>query len=189
MCTQRFIKEIVYFYHYLAKKEAKRLEKEAKLAAKAAKAVATVTTSTPAGEKKAKEKAAKDGVVPFVNTTPKGQKKGEFWDAGKRRGCTVYRTFLPSAWCGTVFHRATCLFTAAADLSGPMATGYDPIAVEAAWYDWWLEQGFFKPELAPDGGPKSEGLFVISAPPPNVTGSLHIGHALTAAIQDGLVRW
>lgn len=74
-------------------------------------------------------------------------------------------------------------------MSGPMAAGYDPIAVEAAWYDWWLEQGFFKPELAPDGGPKPEGLFVISAPPPNVTGSLHIGHALTTAIQDGLVRW
>lgn len=76
-----------------------------------------------------------------------------------------------------------------ADVSGPMAAGYDPIAVESAWYDWWLEQGFFKPELGPDGGPKPEGLFVISAPPPNVTGSLHIGHALTAAIQDALVRW
>ncbi len=85
--------------------------------------------------------------------------------------------------------RALSLFAAAADLSGPMAAGYDPIAVEAAWYDWWLDQGFFKPELAPDMGPKSEGLFVISAPPPNVTGSLHIGHALTAAIQDALVRW
>lgn len=77
MCTG-FIRERVWFHHYLAKKEAKRLEKEAKLAAKAAKAVATATTSTPAGEKKAKEKASKDGVVPFVNTTPKGQKKGEF---------------------------------------------------------------------------------------------------------------
>jgi valyl-tRNA synthetase len=70
-----------------------------------------------------------------------------------------------------------------------MAAGYDPTAVEAAWYDWWLEQGFFKPALAPDGGPKPEGLFVISAPPPNVTGNLHIGHALTTAIQDALVRW
>lgn len=61
-------------HRYPAKKEAKRLEKEAKLAAKAAKAVAT----TPAGEKKAKEKAVKEEVAPFVNTTPKGQKKGEF---------------------------------------------------------------------------------------------------------------
>jgi valyl-tRNA synthetase len=60
--------------HHPAKKEAKRLEKEAKLAAKAAKAVASI----PAGEKKAKEKVAKEEVAPFVNTTPKGQKKGEF---------------------------------------------------------------------------------------------------------------
>lgn len=70
-----------------------------------------------------------------------------------------------------------------------MAAGYDPIAIEAAWYDWWHEQGFFEPVLDANGGPKPEGLFVISAPPPNVTGSLHIGHALTTAIQDALVRW
>jgi len=76
-----------------------------------------------------------------------------------------------------------------ADLSGLMAAGYDPIAIEAAWYDWWHEQGLFKPVLDANGGPKPEGLFVISAPPPNVTGSLHIGHALTTAIQDALVRW
>ncbi|KAF8888987.1 tRNA synthetases class I-domain-containing protein [Infundibulicybe gibba] len=75
------------------------------------------------------------------------------------------------------------------DLSQPMASGYNPIAVEAAWYDWWSAQGFFKPQMAPDGGPKPEGLFVVPAPPPNVTGSLHIGHALTTAIQDTLIRW
>lgn len=56
-----------------AKKEAKRLEKEAKLAAKVAKVAAT----TPAGEKKAKaEKEKKEEEAPFVNNTPKGQKKG-----------------------------------------------------------------------------------------------------------------
>ncbi len=70
-----------------------------------------------------------------------------------------------------------------------MAAGYNPIAVESAWYDWWLEQGFFKPQLASDGKPKPQGLFVIPAPPPNVTGSLHIGHALTTALQDTLIRW
>jgi valyl-tRNA synthetase len=74
----RFLKEGTWFHLCLAKKEAKRLEKEAKLAAKTAKAVASATATTPAGEKKVKEKAAKDEVVPFVNTTPKGQKKGEF---------------------------------------------------------------------------------------------------------------
>ena len=69
------------------------------------------------------------------------------------------------------------------------ATGYNPIAVESAWYDWWEAQGFFRPQLTPTGEIKPEGLFVIPAPPPNVTGSLHIGHALTTAIQDTLVRW
>jgi hypothetical protein len=79
VCVNTMGKQSIWFHHYPAKKEAKRLEKEAKLAAKAAKAVVSATTSTPAGEKRAKEKAAKDGVVPFVNSTPKGQKKGEFF--------------------------------------------------------------------------------------------------------------
>ncbi|KAJ7498074.1 tRNA synthetases class I-domain-containing protein [Mycena galericulata] len=128
-----------------AKKEEKRLEKAAKLAAKNAKTVAT-----PGTDKKVKEKEKKDVEPPFVNTTPMGEKK---------------------------------------DLSQPMAAGYNPIAVESAWYDWWQQQGFFAPQFTADGKVKPEGLFVIPAPPPNVTGSLHIGHALTTAIQDTLVRW
>ncbi|KAJ7261869.1 tRNA synthetases class I-domain-containing protein [Mycena rebaudengoi] len=128
-----------------AKKEEKRLEKAAKLAAK------TPKTSAPTSEKKAKEKEKqKDVEPPFVNTTPKGEKK---------------------------------------DLSQPMASGYNPIAVESAWYDWWQQQGFFSPQFAPDGKVKPEGAFIIPAPPPNVTGSLHIGHGLTTAIQDTLIRW
>ncbi|CAB4495485.1 hypothetical protein RhiirA5_347413 [Rhizophagus irregularis] len=75
------------------------------------------------------------------------------------------------------------------DMSKPMASAYNPKAVEAAWYAWWENQGFFKPELTPDGKPKPEGIFVVPAPPPNVTGSLHIGHGLTVAIQDTLSRW
>ncbi len=67
-----------------------------------------------------------------------------------------------------------------------MSAGYNPIAVESAWYDWWHAQGFFKPEY---GGEENGEVFVVPAPPPNVTGSLHIGHALTTAIQDSLVRW
>ncbi len=70
-----------------------------------------------------------------------------------------------------------------------MSSGYNPIAVEVAWYDWWDTEGFFRPQLTADGEIKPEGLFVIPSPPPNVTGSLHIGHALTVAIQDCLVRW
>jgi len=77
----------------------------------------------------------------------------------------------------------------ATDLTAPMASGYNPIAVESAWYDWWHEQGFFKPALGSDGKPKGGKAFVIPFPPPNVTGSLHIGHALTFALQDSLIRW
>ncbi|KAI8580129.1 hypothetical protein K450DRAFT_238309 [Umbelopsis ramanniana AG] len=75
------------------------------------------------------------------------------------------------------------------DMSEEMAANYNPKIVESAWYDWWLKEEFFKPELTAEGKPKPEGLFVIPAPPPNVTGSLHIGHALTVAIQDALIRW
>ena len=66
---------------------------------------------------------------------------------------------------------------------------YNPGAVESSWYDWWDKEGFFKPQLSEDGKIKEEGMFVILLPPPNITGSLHIGHALTGAIQDTLVRW
>lgn len=75
------------------------------------------------------------------------------------------------------------------DLSLGALEKYNPAAVESSWYDWWEKEGFFKPQMSPDGKVKEEGMFVITLPPPNVTGSLHIGHALTAAIQDTLVRW
>ncbi|KAJ7470419.1 valyl-tRNA synthetase [Mycena latifolia] len=66
------------------------------------------------------------------------------------------------------------------DLSHPIDPAYNPAVVEAAWYDWWEAQ---------EGNPKPAGVFVIPASPPNVTGSLHNGHALTATIQDCLIRW
>ncbi|KXS10906.1 hypothetical protein M427DRAFT_102975 [Gonapodya prolifera JEL478] len=75
------------------------------------------------------------------------------------------------------------------DLSAPMANGFSPKVVEAAWYSWWEKSGYFKPRLTPDGKPMSEGTYVIAIPPPNVTGSLHLGHALTNAIQDAMTRW
>ena len=60
-------------------------------------------------------------------------------------------------------------------------------SVESAWYEWWLAQGFFKPEYKLPFA--KDETFIIPAPPPNVTGSLHIGHGLTIAIQDTLIRW
>jgi len=50
--------------------------------------------------------------------------------------------------------------------------------------DRWEKCGFFKPDMDSDKPP-----FVIVIPPPNVTGALHIGHALTNAVQDTIVRW
>ncbi|HEX8215883.1 MAG TPA: class I tRNA ligase family protein, partial [Allosphingosinicella sp.] len=59
---------------------------------------------------------------------------------------------------------------------------FDPADIEARWYARWEESGAFRPER-PEAEP-----FTIVIPPPNVTGSLHIGHALDVTLQDVLVR-
>ncbi|XP_020102255.1 valine--tRNA ligase, mitochondrial 1-like [Ananas comosus] len=69
-------------------------------------------------------------------------------------------------------------------LSHQMAKQYSPSAVEKSWYAWWEASGYF---VADNSSPKPP--FVIVLPPPNVTGALHIGHGLTAAIQDTIIRW
>lgn len=74
-------------------------------------------------------------------------------------------------------------------LDDPALKAYNPANVESSWYDWWVKSGFFEPEFTQDGKIKPEGLFCIPAPPPNVTGALHIGHALTISIQDSLIRY
>ncbi len=61
---------------------------------------------------------------------------------------------------------------------------YDPARVETKWYAYWEESGFFRAEAEPGREP-----FCIVIPPPNVTGNLHIGHALNNTIQDILIRW
>ncbi len=65
-----------------------------------------------------------------------------------------------------------------------LAKQYDAKAAEARWYQWWLDKGCFHSEAARGGEP-----YCIVIPPPNVTGILHIGHALNNTIQDILVRW
>ncbi len=61
---------------------------------------------------------------------------------------------------------------------------YDPRSVEEKWYAFWLEKRYFHADPGAAGQP-----FSIVIPPPNVTGSLHIGHALNSTLQDVLVRW
>ncbi|XP_044794262.2 valine--tRNA ligase, mitochondrial isoform X2 [Bubalus bubalis] len=75
------------------------------------------------------------------------------------------------------------------DVSRPLPPAYSPQYVEAAWYPWWVREGFFKPEYQARLPQATGETFSMCIPPPNVTGSLHIGHALTVAIQDALVRW
>lgn len=66
---------------------------------------------------------------------------------------------------------------------------YVPGVVESAWYSWWEKEGFLKPHFAADGKVKTPGYFAIPIPPPNVTGALHMGHAMTVALQDTMIRW
>ncbi|MCL1873194.1 MAG: valine--tRNA ligase [Clostridiales bacterium] len=65
-----------------------------------------------------------------------------------------------------------------------LAKTYSPLEIEAKWYPLWEEKGWFKPEVHPEGEP-----FCIVMPPPNVTGQLHMGHALDYTTQDILTRW
>jgi valyl-tRNA synthetase len=61
---------------------------------------------------------------------------------------------------------------------------YNPKGVEEKWYDFWLAEDYFAADPASAAKP-----FSIVIPPPNVTGSLHMGHALNTTLQDILVRW
>ncbi|MFA5876616.1 MAG: valine--tRNA ligase, partial [Candidatus Margulisiibacteriota bacterium] len=69
-------------------------------------------------------------------------------------------------------------------LTEALSKTYDPKDVEQKWYQIWEENGYFKPEINPDGPP-----FAIVIPPPNVTGSLHMGHALDETVQDIIIRY
>lgn len=90
-----------------------------------------------------------------------------------------------------VTYQANTLVGEKKDVNIPLPSAYSPRYVEAAWYSWWEKKGFFKPEYnTPDlkiDNPK--GKFVIVIPPPNVTGTLHLGHALTISIEDAITRW
>ena len=66
-----------------------------------------------------------------------------------------------------------------------MDSVYEPHAVERLWQATWEEQGLY----AAGAGARRPETYVICVPPPNVTGDLHMGHALNGSIQDLLVRW
>src|SRR5215218_6159904 len=70
-----------------------------------------------------------------------------------------------------------------AENSGTLAKTFDSAAIESHWYAHWEANGLFRP-ARPDAEP-----FTLVNPPPNVTGSLHIGHALDNTLQDIVVRY
>jgi valyl-tRNA synthetase len=69
-------------------------------------------------------------------------------------------------------------------MSNELPKAYDPHDVEPRWYRYWESRGYFKAD--PDS---AKPPFCVVIPPPNVTGSLHIGHAFTLTLQDVIVRW
>ena len=59
-----------------------------------------------------------------------------------------------------------------------LASKYDPSSVEGKWYQYWLDNGFFR------SLPDEREPYTVVIPPPNVTGVLHMGHMLNNTIQD-----
>ena len=66
-----------------------------------------------------------------------------------------------------------------------MDSRYEPSGVEARWQKLWEADGLY----AAGAGARHDETYVICVPPPNVTGDLHMGHALNGSIQDVLIRW
>ena len=61
---------------------------------------------------------------------------------------------------------------------------FDPHAIEARWYPFWEDKGYFKATFD-----EKRPSFSIQLPPPNVTGTLHMGHAFQQTLMDILTRW
>lgn len=69
-------------------------------------------------------------------------------------------------------------------LASEMEKDYQPKEVQREWYEWWVKQGYFKADAS-----SNKEKFAMVIPPPNVTGKLHIGHALTTAAEDAITRY
>ncbi len=65
-----------------------------------------------------------------------------------------------------------------------LAKSFEPRAIETKWYAYWESKDLFRPPMRPDAP-----AFCIQLPPPNVTGTLHMGHAFQQTLMDVLVRW
>ena len=76
-------------------------------------------------------------------------------------------------------------------MKAEMDKAYDPHTTENRLYEWWESQGYFRPETAVARGlaRRDGSAWCITMPPPNITGALHLGHAITATIEDLMTRY
>lgn len=75
-------------------------------------------------------------------------------------------------------------------LSEELAKSFEPKNIESSWYDRWNELGIFKAgQFTQTSSPLSGKPYTIQFPPPNVTGTLHMGHAFNQAVMDSLIRY
>src|SRR5271163_4945273 len=70
------------------------------------------------------------------------------------------------------------------DMSTELPPQYDPREAQQRWLTFWADKRYFHSEPDPRRKP-----YTIVIPPPNVTGALHLGHALNGTLQDTLIRW
>lgn len=163
---------------HAAEKEKQRAEKAKKLADKQLKQQAAAAAAASKGPKTTSQTTT---LPKYVDSTPEGSKKG----------MPILFMYLCGCWSPTICSRLIWhLFIAVlGSLDSPHHKAYIPAVVESAWDSWWTKQGFFEPQFTQDGDNMPAGSFVITIPPPNVTGALHCGHALGTALQDLLIRW
>ncbi len=111
-------------------------------------------------------------------SSPGGRGRGLIWGEGKRMVMTTTKK-------RRITSKDRCCIASASNDFGEMSKHYDFCSVESTVYEWWERKGFFKPPPVK----LKERPFVIPMPPPNVTGYLHIGHAMFVALQDIIARY
>src|SRR5262245_3621432 len=105
-------------------------------------------------------------------------------DSPTRESVHLARPRNQAATCDTVGRMSST--TSPAD---ELAKQYDHAGAQDRWYKFWEARGYFHSEPDPDGKRYPKGPFTIVIPPPNVTGALHLGHALNNTLQDIIIRF
>lgn len=133
----------------------------------------------------AKEKAAAKEAAAKEKAAKGGEKDGEKASKAKSKTTAITATKTQEEEKEMDLETAIKLKK---DLSA-MAEKYDPRAVEKYWYQWWKDNKFWHADVEKAVKASWDEKFTIVLPPPNVTGYLHIGHALMLTVEDAICRW